>query len=200
MDVKRQLLNFFKQFVELSDDEFNKVILPYIVVRKFNKKAMLTKAGEVDNYFNYVYKGLIRKFYKKGNEEFNTLFAYEGHIIQSQESFYSRVPSEYFIKTIEPSVVISISYDDLEKIYAHSLKMEHLGRLLITHLMVMKDKWRIRLLKMTPRDRFVDFITNNPDLVQRVPQKFLASYLNIQAETFSRFKHLLKSHSKVVES
>ena len=199
MDIRKHLLDYFKQFVGLTDDEFNRIILPYIIIRKFDKKIVLTEAGEVDNYLNYVDKGLVRKFYKKGNEEFNTLFAFEGQIIHSQESFYSRTPSEYFIETIEPSVVVSISHDELEKIYAHSLKMEHLGRLMITRTMILKDKWRIRLLKMTPRERFLDFVTTNPELMQRVPQKFLASYLNIQAETFSRFKHLLKNHTREVK-
>lgn len=195
MDIRKHLLEFFNQFVKLTDEEFNEIILPHINVRKFDKKIVLTKEGDVDNYLNYIDKGLVRKFYKKGNEEFNTLFAFEGQIIHSQESFYSRAPSEYNIETIEPSVVVSISHEDLEKIYAHSLKMEHLGRLMITHTMVLKDKWRIRLLKMTPRERFIDFVNNNPELMQRVPQKYLASYLDIQAETFSRFKHLVKSHS-----
>ena len=74
--------------------------------------------------------------------------------------------------------------------------MEHLGRMVITHTMVMKDKWRIKLVKMTARERFLDFVTRNPELMQRVPQKFLASYLNNKPETFSRFKHLLRNHSR----
>jgi hypothetical protein len=76
--------------------------------------------------------------------------------------------------------------------------MEHLGRMVITQTMVLKDKWRMQLVKMTPRERFLDFVTRNPELMQRVPQKFLASYLNIKPETFSRFKHLLRNYSRGV--
>ena len=124
----------------------------------------------------------------------------EGHLIVSQESFHSRQPSEYFIETIEPSTVVSITYDDLEKIYASSHRMEHLARLLITYAMVIKDKWQMQLVKMTSRERFLNFVTKNPELVQRVPQKFLASYLNIKPETFSRFKHLIRNHGRAVHS
>jgi hypothetical protein len=74
--------------------------------------------------------------------------------------------------------------------------MEHLGRMVITLTMVLKDKWRMKLVKLTSRERFIDFVTRNPELMQRVPQKFLASYLNIKPETFSRFKHLLRNHCK----
>jgi hypothetical protein len=47
---------------------------------------------------------------------------------------------------------------------------------------------------MTPRERFIDFVTKNPELLQRVPQKCLASFLNIKPETFSRFKHMVRGH------
>jgi hypothetical protein len=73
--------------------------------------------------------------------------------------------------------------------------MERLGRLAVTYSMVMKDRWQMKMISQTPRERFLDFVQKHPDLLQRVPQKYLASYLNIQPETFSRFKHLLKERS-----
>ena len=76
--------------------------------------------------------------------------------------------------------------------------MQRLGRLVITTTMVLKDKWQSRLVKLTPRERFIEFVTKHPELMQRVPQKYLASYLNIKPETFSRFKHMVKDHSKKV--
>ena len=120
----------------------------------------------------------------------------EGHLILSQESFHSRQPSEYFVETIESTTFVSITHDDLERVYAQSHRMEHLARLLITYAMVIKDRWQMQLVKMTPRERFLNFVTRNPELMQRVPQKYLASYLNIKPETFSRFKHLLRGHTK----
>ena len=109
-----------------------------------------------------------------------------------------QTPSEYSIETIEPTEVTSMTYECLEKIYSSSEKMQRLGRLVITTTMVMKDKWQSRLVKLTPRERFIEFVTKHPELMQRVPQKYLASYLNIKPETFSRFKHMVKDHSKKV--
>lgn len=187
---------YLTKFTDLTESEFNQHILPVCKVRKFAKKELLTRAGEIENYFNFIAKGLIRKFYKKNSHEINTQISIEGHLILSQESFHSRLPSEYFVEAIEPSVVVSITHDDLEKVYASSHRMEHLARLLITYAMVIKDRWQMQLVKMTPRERFLHFVTKNPELMQRVPQKYLASYLNIKPETFSRFKHLLRGHSK----
>lgn len=200
MDTAKLFRDYLSKFVKLTDAEFEQQLLPVIKIRKFGKKELLTKAGEVENNFNFILKGLARKYYKKGSQEINTQISFEGHLLVSQESFHSRLPSEYFIESIEPTTVVSISHDDLEKVYASSHRMEHLARLLITYAMVLKDRWQMQLVKMTPRERFLNFVTRNPELMQRVPQKFLASYLNIKPETFSRFKHLLKGHTKNVHS
>jgi CRP-like cAMP-binding protein len=196
MNAVKPLHDYLNKFVKLTDEEFEKNILPVIQIRKFDKKEIITHAGEVENYFNFIVKGLVRKYYLKGRHEYNTQISFEGHMIVSQESFHSRKPSEYFIEAIEPTTLVSITHDDLEKVYASSHKMEHLARLLITYAMVLKDRWQIQLVKLTPRERFLNFVTRNPELMQRVPQKFLASYLNIKPETFSRFKHLLRNHSR----
>jgi CRP-like cAMP-binding protein len=193
MDLFKPFLDYLRKFVEVSDDEFRQLIYPYVTIRKYGKKQIVIEAGEVENHFNFIIKGLARKYYKRGKEEINTQISFEGHIIHSQESFHSRTISEYFIETIEPTTFVSITFDDLEKIYARSTKMEHLGRLIITYTMVVKDRLQMQLVMMSPRERFIQFVNKNPELLQRVPQKFLASYLNIKPETFSRFKHLVRT-------
>lgn len=196
MESIKAFREYLNKFTDLTEAEFDKYLLPVCKVRRFGKKEIITREGEVEDHFNFIVKGLIRKYYKKNNHEINTQISMEGHLIVSQESFHSRRPSEYFIETIEPSTVVSITHDDLEKVYSSSHRMEHLARLLITYAMVIKDRWQMQLVKMTPRERFLNFVTKNPQLVQRVPQKFLASYLNIKPETFSRFKHLIRAHGK----
>jgi CRP-like cAMP-binding protein len=196
MNTTRPFLEYVQKFVDITEDEFRQFIEPYITVRKFGKKQIITEEGTVDNYFNFIIKGLARKYYKKAKEEINTQISFEGHILHSQESFHSRTPSEYVVEAIEPTTLVSITFDDLEKIYARSQRMEHLGRLIITHTMVLKDRWQIQLVMHTPRERFIYFVNRNPELLQRVPQKYLASYLNIKPETFSRFKHLVRGGVK----
>ncbi len=192
MDNMRPFFQFLHKFIDLSEDEFDRAVRPFIEVRHFRKKQVITKAGDVEDHLNFVSKGLVRKFYIKGKEEINTQISTEGHIIHAQESFHSRTISEYAVEAIETTTLVSVTYENLEKLYASSHKMERLGRLVITFTMVIKDRWQMNLIRLTPRERFIDFMHKNPELLQRVPQKFLASYLNIQPETFSRFKHLLR--------
>ena len=196
MDVVKPFLEYIRKFIEISEDEFRQNLYPYIKVRKYAKKQVITQVGEIENYFNFIVKGLARKYFKRGKDDINTQLSFEGHIIHSQESFHSRTASEYTIEAIEATTLVSITHDDLERIYAKSVKMEHLGRLIITYTMVVKDRWQMQLIMHSPRERFIQFVGRNPELLQRVPQKYLASYLNIKPETFSRFKHLVRSSSK----
>ena len=196
MDITRLFFEFINKFVSFSNEEFDHYIAPIIKVRRYAKKEHLIRAGDVEHYFNFVIKGLIRKYYKKGTHEIITQISTEGQIIMGQQSFLGRMPSEYYIETIEPSVVVSIKHEHLDELYNKSKKMEHLGRLVVTYMMVISDRWQMQMVKMTPRERFLNFVMKNPELMQRVPQKYLASYLSIKPETFSRFKHLLRNHTK----
>jgi CRP-like cAMP-binding protein len=192
MEPLRQFFQFLNKFIVLSEPEFDRIIAPYIQLRQFNKKQIVTKAGEVEEYMNFISKGLMRKYFLKDHDEIITQISLEGQIIHSQESFHTQTPSEYYIETMEQTTLVSISYADLNAIYSAGAMMERMGRLIVTFVMVLNDRWQMSLLKLTPRERFLAFVQQNPQLMQRAPQKFLASLLNIQPETFSRFKHLVR--------
>lgn len=192
MEPRHQFFQFLNKFILITEPEFEGTIAPYLQVRRFHKKEIVTHAGETEVYFNFISKGLVRKYFKKGTDEIITQISLDGQLIHSQVSFHTQSPSEYFIETIEPTTFVSISYDDLEKMYSTNAMMERMGRLIITFVMVLNDRWQMSLLNQQPRERFLSFVKQNPRLMQRTPQKFLASLLNIQPETFSRFKHLVR--------
>lgn len=192
MEPSRLFLAFLNKFILLSEDEFKERILPYVQVRQFRKKEIISPAGEVENYINFVAKGLVRKYFRKEEDEVITQISRENQIVHSQDSFYDRSPSGYCIEAIEPTTLLSVTYDDLNTIFSSGASMERMGRLIVTSMMLLGERWQTMLLKLSPRERFLLFVQNNSELMQRVPQKFLASLLNIQPETFSRFKHLLK--------
>lgn len=175
----------------MTDAEFD-ALADKLEIRSFDKKQQVIKAGETDIYLNFIVKGLARKYFLKGREEVITQIAKETDLISSSISFLTGTPSTYYVETIEACTFISISKNNIEELYHKSHKMEHLGRLIITNLFLQQEEWEYDRMRLSTRDRFVQFLQNNPDLLQRVPQKHLASYLNIKPETFSRLKHLLR--------
>jgi CRP-like cAMP-binding protein len=189
--MEKALGQYISKFADLTDEDLN-LIRPRMEVREFAKRQFLLNAGEQEQYLNLVVRGVLRKFFYKGREEVITQLAKEGDLICSSVSFFSVQPSQYAIETLEPTIVYSLSRENLEELYSLSPRMEKLGRMVITDLYLSKEKWEQDHVQFDIRERFVNFVHNNADLIQRVPQKYIASYLNIKPETFSRLKHLLK--------
>jgi len=185
------LYQYLSGFVPMTKPEFS-LLLPYIEIREFEKKVRVLKEGEVERYLNIIARGLVRKYLPIKDKEVIIQLATEGHIVHSELSFHYRVPSESVVETIEPTVFLSISYDSLEQLYERFPKAERLGRLIISDLFVKKDFRYFDQLRKTTRERFLEYIRTHPHMLQRVPQKYIASYLNIKPETFSRLKHLVK--------
>lgn len=186
-----QFRKFIGNYAEFSQQEFEQ-LESLVEVRNFDKKIKLIDIGEEELYLNYIVKGLARKYFQKGKEEIITQLAKEGDLISSSVSFLSGNPSTYVVETIEPTTFISISRDAVNKLYSEHPKWQRAGRLIITDLLIQKEYWEIDRIKFSTKERFVRFLSNNAELFQRVPQKYLASYLHIQPETFSRLKHFLR--------
>ena len=182
---------YLHRFMDVSEEEVS-FIERYAEVRHFDKKVRLIDIGEPERYLNFVVKGVLKKFFfDRRQEEVITQIAKEGELICSSVSFLAGGASVYAIETIEPATVITFSKDGIEAIYRYSYRMERLGRLIVTDWFIRKEQWELIRLQLSPKQRFLSFITANPNLLIRVPQKSLASYLNIKPETFSRYKHLL---------
>jgi CRP-like cAMP-binding protein len=187
IDTLRQYMSVH---IALTDEEFAR-LTEMIEIRNFDKKEQLVKIGEVENYLNFLVKGLARMYFHKGRTEIITHIARENEMISSSASFLSGQPSSYIVEALESSTFLSISRERLEKLYLESSRMERLGRLMTTHFFLVKEEWEIECIRLDAQERFMRFVHNNPDLMQRVPQKYLASYLNMKPETFSRLKHLV---------
>lgn len=195
MDPSEELFKFVSRHIEIPETEML-YLKPFLEVRHFGKKGIVLNSGEVDKYFNYIVKGLVRKYVVHKNKEINFYFATEGDILNSAVSFLRRSPSDIMLETLEPTTIISISHDNLEFLYRTVPFFERVGRLVMANELLRKEEWEINRIKQTTRERFIGFVKDNPDLLQRVPQKMLASYLNIEPETFSRMKHLLMKKNK----
>jgi len=183
--------HYLQRYVPLTRHEF-KQLETYCEIREFEKKVKLIQEGEVERYLNFIAWGLVRKYLPLRNREITVQLASEGHLIHSELSFHYRVASRAVIETIEPTVFLSISYDSLEQLYGQFPKMERLGRLMISELFIRKDNRYFDQLRKTTRERFLEYVRTHPQMLQRVPQKYIASYLNIKPETFSRLKHLMR--------
>jgi CRP-like cAMP-binding protein len=185
------ILKFIQQYIKIPENDFNQ-FLPYFEVRSFGKREEVLRYGQTDDYLNLVVKGLLRKYVLVGKNEKTLQLATEGKVIQSEVSFHTRIPSNVIIEAIEPSVLVSMRYDNVQYVLENIPAAEQIGRQMMTYLFIKKDAKYFAQLNNTTRQKFLHYLKNHPQMLQRVPQKILASYLEIKPETFSRLKHLLK--------
>jgi len=171
-------------------------LLQYCEIRKFDKRVVIVKEGEIDNYLNLVVKGLVRKYLPVKKSECILQLATEGHVVQSEISYLTRTPSLVILETLEPTILVSLTYDKMEEALDKFPKGERLGRLILAGMFIKKDENRYNRLLKSTRERFFEYIEHHPHMLQRVPQKYLASYLQIKPETFSRLKALMAKRKK----
>jgi CRP-like cAMP-binding protein len=186
-----ELYKYLSGFISLSRSEFDRM-QPYIEIREFDKKEKILREGETEGYLNIVFRGLVRQYIPTRDREVTIQLATEGHVVHSELSFHNRKPSVSELETIESTTLLSITYEHLQELYDLFPFMEKLGRLMISDLFIRQDKRYIDQLGKSTRQRFLEYVRSHPHMLQRVPQKYLASYLNIKPETFSRLKHLLR--------
>jgi len=194
IDINPSLIEYahryLQRFMAITIDEL-KELLSYCEIRQVEKRTILVKEGEVDNYLNMVVKGIVMKYVRVKKSDMILQLATEGHVIDSEISFLTRTPSLVFVETLEPTIMVSLTYDKMEEALNNFPQGERLGRLIVTGMYVKKEESRYNRLLRSPRERFLDYLNAHPHMLQRVPQKYLASYLNIKPETFSRMKHLV---------
>lgn len=185
-----QVRKFIDQHIELTDEEF-KTLASKLYPVSFEKKTRLVDIGEVATTIYFVLTGITRRYFYRGKQEVITHLVKEGTIMGSIISFLTGEPSRYILETIEPVTALAISKDDLESLFLSDKKWEKFGRRIITSFFLQIEYHNLDNIKYSTSERFVNFMKQNPDLIMRVPQKYLASYLEIQPETFSRLKHLM---------
>ena len=194
IDINPSLIEYahryLQRFMTIGIDEL-KELLSYCEIRQVEKRTILVKEGEVDNYLNMVVKGIVMKYVRVKKSDMILQLATEGHVIDSEISFLTRTPSLVFVETLEPTIMVSLTYDKMEEALDKFPQGERLGRLILTGMYVKKEESRYFRLLRSARERFLDYLNAHPHMLQRVPQKYLASYLNIKPETFSRMKHLV---------
>jgi CRP-like cAMP-binding protein len=100
------------------------------------------------------------------------------------------------LETLEPTILVSLTYAKMEEALDKFPKGEKLGRMILQGMFIKKDENRYNRLLKSTRQRFIEYMEHHPHMLQRIPQKYLASYLQIKPETFSRLKALMAKQKK----
>lgn len=180
------LFNFISKYISLTEEEKN-AILSLDLFRTIKKGTILLKEGQKtqDNYF--VLKGCIRKYYIIDGEEKTTAFFTEMEGL-TPHCVKNNTPSEYFVSCLEDSIILVSTPDMGVELNAKFPKFQLMCGVLSEELLAKQQINFDAFKTSSPEKRYLNLLQNRPDLIQRVPQHQLASYLGITPVSLSRLK------------
>lgn len=179
---------------QISISEKDVVIIEKLFHRKFFKKGEhLLLAGEVCRYIIFIESGLVRYYVNNNETEQTHYFNQEGEFVCDYMSFLPQCPSNDNIQALEDTFVYQISAEGIQQFYREVANGEKFGRVAIEQVFVNVLNQIISLYTDTPDNRYLKFLSNYPELVQRIPQYYIASYVGVKAPSLSRIRKRLAS-------
>jgi CRP/FNR family transcriptional regulator, anaerobic regulatory protein len=185
------LLNHIANYISLTDKD-QKLLLSKTETVEYKAKTILLNAGEICKYSYFVNSGLLRSFNINDNIVEHVLhFACEGWWIGDMYSLLSQKPGNLFIEVLEDSEVVLLSKENQELLFHEIPKLERFFRILTENSLVAHQERLMDNLSLSAEERFEKFCKRYPTLIQRVPQKQIASYIGVTPEFFSKMKSKL---------
>jgi len=180
------LFEFISKYITLTEDEKN-ALLSLDLFHLEKKGTVLLKEGQNSKESYFVLKGCIRTYYIIDGEEKTTAFYTEMDAF-TPHCVINKAPSEYYISCIEDSI-ITITNSDMElEINSKFPKFDIMCRKLSEELLAKKQIDFDEFKTSSPEQRYLNLLQKRPDLIQRVPQHQLASYLGIKPQSLSRLR------------
>ena len=181
---------YINRYIDCSDKEFE-IIASYLKQKEYNKKEYILSEGQVCKHYSFILKGLVRFYYidHKANEVI-TQFAIEHWWFTNYESFILESPSRVYIQALESTVILTISKVEFNELLERLPKLERLFRLITENMLVATQKKYEYYLKMNSKDKYNHILKHIPQLLQRVPQYMVASYLEISPEYLSQIRKI----------
>jgi CRP-like cAMP-binding protein len=173
--------------------EINDFISNALVI-KCPKKTILLREGETSRFIYWATKGIFRTGFtdKKGND-YTRFFASPDTVpyLAAYSSFATQQPSTMFLETLEDGELLSWHYDYIEKLQNAEPKWLKFFKKQLDNIFVLRDIKELQTYTYTPEERYLAFLETSPQLVLRVPQHYIASYIGISPEALSRIRRRL---------
>ncbi len=189
-----ELFTFLARYMTLTDEE-KRVIIDLDIFHSFKKGTILLHEGECSEASYFVMKGCIRCYYMIDGEEKTTAFYTESES-HSPQCVITKEPSKYVVSCVEDSILTVTTASMEQESFEKFPRFQTLCRLLSEDLLVKNQATLDDFKISSPEARYLNLLRSRPDLVQRVPQHQLASYLGITPQSLSRIRKRIMDEEK----
>lgn len=183
-----QLTHFIRDKISISDQDLN-AILPFFRTIFVKKNELLVSHGEFGRQLYFVEKGCIRIFFiNEEGQESTRFLAFENHFVAALVSFITEASSVEYVQALEDSHLLYIERSDFFSILEKYPVWEKFYRNYLEFAYVTNTNRLMSFITMDAQTRYENLLKEKPIIVKRLPNKVVASYLNISQETLSRLK------------
>ncbi len=187
------LKQFTDRILPLSEEEWSAFASIWQQIDA-KRKTTLTFAGETERYLYFVLEGVQRAYYtnKDGDKEATLVFTYPYSFSGVADSFLLQTPSRYYLETLTTSRFLRTDASQLNVIMNRYRNVERLIRITTEITLTGVIERQIELQCFSAEERFRALLKRSPHVLQLIPHKYLASYLGMDATTFSKLLGSIK--------
>jgi CRP/FNR family transcriptional regulator, anaerobic regulatory protein len=185
--MKGKILQRIQEFVSLDrvqEDAFSQIL----EVKQFKKKSFLLQQGQVCDKITFVNSGCLRLFYEVDGAENTIQFFFADSWYTDYSSFLTGQPAIENLQALEPCEVVQFQKADLYKLYDLHPIFDRLGRMMAENAFLSLSQLNKMLTNEEPEERYLNLLKRRPELVEKIPQHYIASFLGIQPESLSRIR------------
>ncbi len=186
------LLTVLNYFHPLSP-EMEAFLKKHVTTVSVRKRKLLLKEGSFCDHVYFIVKGAVRGFTREGQKDITTWIVVENELVSSILSLNSKEPSIENIQVLENTELLAISNDDLERMYVELPEFNRVARKLLQHYYADAER-RAFIARLTKAEnKYRHFLLRHEPLANRIPLKYIASYLGMTLETLSRVRKKFSS-------
>jgi CRP-like cAMP-binding protein len=181
--------DYIEKITPINDGDWD-LFSSKLVQHVFTKKSLLLDIGSIENQISFIEKGIVRFLIPKEDieKEITFGFCFVNEFVSAYDSFLTQLPSTYQIEALTETTLWSISYPDLQEVYNKTQIGNLIGRLSSERLFLIKSKREQSLLNESAEQRYLNLFTERPNLIQKIPLKYIASYIGVTPQALSRIR------------
>jgi CRP-like cAMP-binding protein len=185
--MERKLLQYFQRIMPLTEEEAA-AIAATMLIRQYPKGHVLLREGQISTEAYFVVEGCVRQYYIVDGEERTLNVFTEDQWVISINSFGKDLPSTHFMACCEDTSLVVGNRQKEEDLYRQFPKFETISRKVMEKVFAEQQEIMGSYFTDTPEQRYVKLLNTRPELIQRIPQYLLASYIGVKPESLSRIR------------
>jgi CRP/FNR family transcriptional regulator, anaerobic regulatory protein len=185
--MRKQIIESIKSFVPLNKLE-EEAFANILEVKQFKKKEYLLQEGKVCNKISFLNSGCMRLFYNVDGIENTVQFFFADSWYTDYASFLTGEPSIENMQALETCEIVQFKKEDLYKLFNLYPIFDRVGRVMAENAYLSLSQLNKMLTNEEPEERYLNLFKNRPEIVERIPQHYIASYLGIKPESLSRIR------------